>query len=47
MGQGDLSIQIKYIFDTIRKTLEIVGATPEDVVRQRIFVVDLQFFNGR
>ena len=43
VGQGDLSIQMKYIFDTIRKTLEIVGATPEDVVRQRIFVVDLQF----
>ena len=33
---------MKYIFDSIRKTLEIVGATPADVVRQRIFVVDLQ-----
>ena len=42
VGQGDLSIQMKYIFDSIRKTLEIVGATPADVVRQRIFVVDLQ-----
>jgi len=33
---------MKYVFDTIRATLEIAGATPADVVRQRIFVVDLQ-----
>ena len=42
VGEGDLAIQMKYIFDTIRNTLEIAGATPADVVRQRIFVVDLQ-----
>jgi len=33
---------MKYIFDTIRETLAIAGATPADIVRQRIFVVDLQ-----
>ena len=42
VGPGDLPVQIKYIFDSIRKTLTIAGATPADVVRQRIFVVDLQ-----
>ena len=42
VGPGDLAIQMKYVFDTIRATLEIAGATPADVVRQRIFVVDLQ-----
>ena len=31
-----------YIFDNIRETLAIAGAAPEDVVRQRIYVVDLQ-----
>ncbi|HIA82290.1 MAG TPA: RidA family protein [Rhodospirillales bacterium] len=42
VGEGDLAVQMKYIFDTIRETLAIAGATPADVVRQRIFVVDLQ-----
>ncbi len=42
VGQGDLAVQMKYIFETIRETLAIAGATPADVVRQRIFVVDLQ-----
>ena len=42
VGEGDLAVQMKYIFDTIRETLAIAGATPADIVRQRIFVVDLQ-----
>ena len=42
VGPGDLAIQMKYIFDNLRKTLLIAGATPADVIRQRIFVVDLQ-----
>ena len=42
VGEGDLAVQMKYIFDNIRETLAIAGATPADVVRQRIFVVDLQ-----
>ena len=41
VGPGDLAVQIKYIFNTIRETLATVGAAPADVVRQRIFVVDL------
>ena len=42
VGPGDLAVQMKYIFNTIRKTLAIAGAIPADIVRQRIFVVDLQ-----
>jgi enamine deaminase RidA (YjgF/YER057c/UK114 family) len=42
VGHRDLAVQMKYIFDTIRETLKIAEATPADVIRQRIFVVDLQ-----
>ena len=42
VGLGDLAAQLKYIYDNIRETLAVAGATPADVVRQRIFVVDLQ-----
>ena len=42
VGEENLAVQMKYIFDNIRKTLAIAGATPADVVRQRIFVVDMQ-----
>ena len=42
VGQGDLAVQMKYIFDIIRETLAMAGVTPADVVRQRIFVVDMQ-----
>jgi enamine deaminase RidA (YjgF/YER057c/UK114 family) len=31
-----------YIYDTIRQSLALVGATPADIVRQRVFVVDLE-----
>ena len=42
VGAGDLAAQIGYIYDTIRRSLELAGATPADVVRQRIFIVGLQ-----
>ena len=42
VGPKDLAVQMKYIFNTIRETLATAGAAPVDVVRQRIFVVDLQ-----
>jgi enamine deaminase RidA (YjgF/YER057c/UK114 family) len=45
VGPGDLGAQMKFIFDNIRKTLASVGATPANVVRQRIFIVDLQLDN--
>ena len=42
VGAGDLAAQMKFIFDSIRDTLATVGALPANVVRQRVFVVDLQ-----
>jgi enamine deaminase RidA (YjgF/YER057c/UK114 family) len=42
VGQGDLAVQMNYMFDIIRETLAMAGVTPADVVRQRIFVVDMQ-----
>ena len=37
----DLAAQMAYICDTILRSLELVGATPANVVRQRVFVVGL------
>ena len=42
VGEEILAVQMKYIFDTIRETLAFAGATPANIVRQRIFVVDLE-----
>jgi enamine deaminase RidA (YjgF/YER057c/UK114 family) len=42
VGPGDLGAQMAYVYDTIRKALALAGATPADVVRQRVFVVGLQ-----
>ena len=42
VGAGDLAAQMAYIYGTIRDSLALVGATPADVVRQRVFIVGLQ-----
>ena len=42
LGAGDLAAQMAYIYATIRKSLVLVGATPANVVRQRIFIVGLK-----
>ena len=42
VGPGDLAAQMAYIYDTIRKALALAGATPANVVRQRVFIVGLQ-----
>lgn len=42
VAPGDLGGQMAYVYDTIRRSLELVGATPADVVRQRIFIVGLK-----
>ncbi|CAN0553461.1 unnamed protein product [Laminaria digitata] len=42
VGPGDLGAQMAHIYDTIRKALALAGATPADVVRQRVFIVGLQ-----
>ena len=42
VGAGDLAAQMAYIYGTIKDSLALVGATPADVVRQRVFIVGLQ-----
>ena len=42
VAPGDLGGQMNYIFDNIKQALAEVGATPADVVRQRIHVLDMQ-----
>ena len=39
---GDLGAQMAYIYNTIRRTLELGGATAANIVRQRVFVVGLK-----
>lgn len=42
VGPGDLSAQMNFIYDNIKRALAEQGATPACVVRQRVFVVGLQ-----
>jgi enamine deaminase RidA (YjgF/YER057c/UK114 family) len=42
VGPGDLSIQMNFIYDNIKRALAEQGATPADVVRQRVFIVGLR-----
>lgn len=42
VGRGDLGAQMNYVYDTIRRALVLVEATPANVVRQRIFIVGLE-----
>jgi enamine deaminase RidA (YjgF/YER057c/UK114 family) len=42
VGPGDLGTQMAFIYDTIRRSLALAGATPANVVRQRVFIVGLQ-----
>lgn len=42
VGEGDLAAQMKQTFANLNYVLAGIGAGPGDVVRQRIFVVDLE-----
>ena len=42
VGAGDLAAQMAYIYDTIGRALELAGAKPANVVRQRVFIVGLR-----
>lgn len=42
VAPGDLGGQLNYIFDNIKQALAEVGATPANVVRQRIHVLNMQ-----
>ena len=39
MGVGDLAAQMAHIYENIRNAISLAGATPANVVRQRVFVV--------
>ena len=39
--EGDLAAQFKSVYEKIKTALAGCGATPSDVIRQRVFVVDL------
>jgi len=39
---GDLAAQFDTVYGNLRLALRTCGATPADVVRQRIFVVDMK-----
>jgi len=41
VAPGDLGGQLKYVFANIKQALAELGATPANVVRQRIFIVDM------
>ncbi|MBT6428600.1 MAG: RidA family protein [Rhodospirillaceae bacterium] len=42
VGADDLSAQMNFIYDNIKRALADHGATPAHVVRQRVFIVGLQ-----
>ena len=42
VGPGDLGVQMAYIYDTVRRALALAGATPANVLRQRVFIVGLR-----
>ncbi len=42
VGAGNLSIQMNFIYDNIKRALADHGATPANVVRQRVFIVGLR-----
>ena len=42
VGVGDLAAQAKKTFENVGLVLTAAGATPADVVRQRVFVTNMQ-----
>ena len=40
--EGDLAAQFKSVYGKLDTALAACGATPSDVIRQRVFVVDLE-----
>lgn len=41
VGAGDLGVQARVVYDNLKLVLDAAGATPADVVRQRIYIVDI------
>lgn len=42
IAEGDLAAQFRTVYAKLKIGLAAAGATPGDVIRQRVFVVDLQ-----
>ncbi len=42
VAPGDLGGQLNYVFANIKQALAELGATPANVVRQRIFILDMK-----
>ena len=42
IGEGDLKAQAAQAYENIRLALELIGATPADVIMQRVYVVGLK-----
>ena len=40
VGPGDLNTQAKKVFENLKVAIEAAGATPEDIVKTTIFIVD-------
>lgn len=41
VGKGDAAAQTRYIFDKIRRALDMLGGSLDRVVRTRVFVTDI------
>lgn len=44
IAAGDMYEQAKYCIDVIRKAIEDLGGTVEDVVRTRVFITDISLW---
>ena len=44
VGKGDMTLQTEKTYENLKKCLESVGATINDIVMLRIFVTDLEEF---
>jgi enamine deaminase RidA (YjgF/YER057c/UK114 family) len=42
VGENDVEVQAKFIFQKIERVLQEAGATLQDVVRTRMYVTDIQ-----
>ena len=44
VGEGDMALQTEKTYENLKKCLESVGATINDIVMLRVFVTDLEEF---
>jgi enamine deaminase RidA (YjgF/YER057c/UK114 family) len=44
VGEGDMEVQTRTIFEHLRRSLAAAGATPADVVRIKVYTTDIESF---